>query len=214
MAALSTLVACSQPRSETASANEAKPAATTETPSTTAPESPAAPSRPAPQINPTRAFQYVKEYVAIGSRPPGSPGHAKAEQYIKSHLAGDNVEVDSFTAKTPAGKFPINNIIAKFPGKKDGIIVVAGHYETNYPLPKDFVGANDGGSTTGLMSSWPTSSAASRTTATASGCCGPTGKRPSSNGPPATASTAPSTWRRSGSRTAPPRRSRPSSCST
>ncbi len=96
-------------------------------------------------------MQYVKEFVSIGSRPPGSPGHAKAEQYIKSHLAGDNVEVDSFTAKTPVGEFPIHNIIAKFPGKKDGVIVIAGHYETNYPLPKEFVGANDGGSTTGLL---------------------------------------------------------------
>ena len=93
----------------------------------------------------------MKEYVAIGSRPVGSPGHAKAEQFIKSHLAGDNVEVDSFTAKTPVGEFPIHNIIAKFPGKKDGIIVIAGHYETNYPLPKNFVGANDSGSNTGLM---------------------------------------------------------------
>ena len=93
----------------------------------------------------------MKEYVSIGSRPPGSPGHAKAEQFIKSQLAGDNVEVDSFTAKTPSAKFPIHNIIAKFPGKKDGIIVIAGHYETNYPLPKEYVGANDGGSTTGLL---------------------------------------------------------------
>jgi Zn-dependent M28 family amino/carboxypeptidase len=149
VAALFTLSACSQPRSETASANEAKPPATSEAPVST--ETPSAPTQPAPQINAARAFQYVKEYVAIGSRPVGSPGHARAEQFIKSHLAGDNVEVDFFTAKTPAGEFPIHNIIAKFPGKKDGIIVVAGHYETNYPLPKNFVGANDSGSNTGLM---------------------------------------------------------------
>jgi Zn-dependent M28 family amino/carboxypeptidase len=115
------------------------------------PQATAATSAPAPHVNAARAFQYVKEFVSIGSRPPGSPGHAKAEQYIKSKLAGDDVEVDSFTAKTPAGEFPIHNIVAKFPGKKDGIIVIAGHYETNYPLPKEFVGANDGGSTTGLL---------------------------------------------------------------
>ena len=96
-------------------------------------------------------MQYVKEFVAIGSRPPGSPGHGKAEQYIQSKLKGDDVEVDAFTATTPVGKFPIHNIVAKFPGKKDGIIVIAGHYETNYPLPKEYVGANDGGSTTGLL---------------------------------------------------------------
>ena len=45
----------------------------------------------------------------------------------------------------------MRNIIAKFPGKKDGIIVVAGHYDTNLPLPKTYVGANDGGSSTGLL---------------------------------------------------------------
>ena len=96
-------------------------------------------------------MQYVKEIVAIGSRPVGSPGHAKLEQYILSKLKGVDVEQDKFTAQTPVGKFGINNIIAKFPGRKDGIIVVAGHYDTNYPLPKAYVGANDGGSSTALL---------------------------------------------------------------
>ena len=46
----------------------------------------------------------------------------------------------------------MTNYIAKFPGKKDGIIVLVSHYETNYPL-KDigFVGANDGACTTALL---------------------------------------------------------------
>jgi glutaminyl-peptide cyclotransferase len=150
---LLTCVACTKQNSETqtASASEAKPVAAAEA-STSAPAATSpTPAEPALHINSARAFQYVKEFVSIGSRPPGSPGHAKAEQYIKSRLAGDTVEVDSFIAKTPVGEFPIHNIIAKFPGKKDGIIVIAGHYETNYPLPREFVGANDGGSTTGLM---------------------------------------------------------------
>ena len=38
-----------------------------------------------------------------------------------------------------------------FPGKKDGIIVIGSHYDTNLPLPKEFVGANDGASTSGLL---------------------------------------------------------------
>jgi glutaminyl-peptide cyclotransferase len=152
MVALAALVGCTQQHSApaTASANETK-TATAEAPNPTSAEVPSAPSQPVQQVNSTRAFQYVKEFVSIGSRPPGSSGHAKAEQYILSKLKGDDVEVDSFTATTPVGNFPIHNIIAKFPGKKDGIIVIAGHYETNYPLPKDFVGANDGGSTTGLL---------------------------------------------------------------
>ncbi len=96
-------------------------------------------------------MQYVKEVVAFGPRPPGSAAHAKLEQYILGKLKGVDVEQDRFTAQTPAGKFPMNNIIAKFPGKKNGIIVVAGHYDTLYSQPKNFVGANDGGSSTALL---------------------------------------------------------------
>src|SRR5215831_15136222 len=150
---LLTSVACTKPKAETqaASTNEAGPSASAETSASAPAAAWPTQTEPAPKINSTRAFQYVKDYVSIGSRKPGSPGHAKAEQYIKSHLAGDDVAVDSFTATTPVGNFPIHNIIAKFPGKKDGIIVIAGHYETNYPLPNAFVGANDSGSNTGLM---------------------------------------------------------------
>ena len=40
----------------------------------------------------------------------------------------------------------------RFPGKKDGVIVLGTHYETNYPLRNiNFVGANDGGSSTGAL---------------------------------------------------------------
>ena len=106
---------------------------------------------PKPDINGNRTMQYVKEVVAFGARPPGSPAHAKLEEYILSKLKGVDVEQDKFTAQTPVGKFPMNNIIAKFPGKKDGIIVVAGHYDTAYYLGKSFVGANDGGSSTALL---------------------------------------------------------------
>jgi len=106
---------------------------------------------PAPNIDGQKVLQYTKDVVAFGSRPAGSPAHEKLEQYILSKLKGVDVEQDKFTAQTPAGKFPINNIIAKFPGKKNGIIVVAGHYDTNYPLPKSYVGANDGGSSTALL---------------------------------------------------------------
>jgi glutaminyl-peptide cyclotransferase len=148
--ALFALVGCTQQHSAnaTASANEPSPANTAEPPVSA---EASAPTQPAPQVNPARAMQYVKEIVAFGSRPAGSPGHVKVEQYIQSKLKGDEIEVDAFTASTPAGKFPIRNIIAKFPGKKDGIIVIASHYDTNYPLPKEFVGANDGGSTSGLL---------------------------------------------------------------
>lgn len=107
---------------------------------------------PLPAINGARAMQYLKEIVAFGPRPVGSANHKKVEKYILGHLKGDDVEQDSFTADTPEGKLPVTNVIAKFPGTKDGIIVIASHYDTNYPLRNtSFVGANDGGSSSALL---------------------------------------------------------------
>jgi glutaminyl-peptide cyclotransferase len=149
------LSACGKSEQQKASASSAEmtPAAASAppTPVPKAVTTAAASSDPKPNINGNHVMQYVKEVVAIGSRPVGSPGHAKTEQYILSHLKGVDVEQDKFNAQTPVGKFPVDNIIAKFPGRKDGIIVVAGHYDTNYPLPKAYVGANDGGSSTALL---------------------------------------------------------------
>ncbi len=102
----------------------------------------------------TKALGYAREFVAIGPRWPTGPGHARAEHFILSHFqrAHDQIEQDKFVANTPIGPVPMNNFIVKFPGRKDGIIVLATHYETNYPLRNiNFVGANDGGSTTGLL---------------------------------------------------------------
>lgn len=97
-------------------------------------------------------MQYVKDIVKFGPRPLGSASHKKVEDYISSHLKGDDVEHDVFSAETNVGKFPVHNIIAKFPGQKDGIIVLASHYDTNYPLrDTSFVGANDGASSTALL---------------------------------------------------------------
>ena len=97
-------------------------------------------------------MQYVKEIVAFGPRPIGSANHKKVEDYILAHLKGDAVEEDAFTADTPEGKFPARNIIAKFPGAKDGIIVIASHYDTNYPLRQtSYIGANDGASSSALL---------------------------------------------------------------
>src|ERR1700692_135372 len=79
---------------------------------------------PLPHIDAKRAFEYTREVTAFGPRYIGSENHKKLERYIIDHLKGDQVEVedDAFTADTVEGKFPVRNIIAKFPGTKDGII--------------------------------------------------------------------------------------------
>jgi glutaminyl-peptide cyclotransferase len=115
---------------------------------------PAAASMPAgaalPHADGQRALQYTRAVVAFGPRYVGSPGHAQTEAYLRQELKGDNLQEDTFTSSTPAGSLRMTNFIAKFPGSKDGIIVVSGHYDTLYGR-KDFVGANDGGSSTGLL---------------------------------------------------------------
>ncbi len=108
-------------------------------------------------VSGAEVMRLTQEYVnAAPKRYVGSPGHAAAEAFIKDHfkpeLAKGNFVDDRFTARTPIGPLTMHNLIVKFPGKKDGIIVLASHYETNYWL-KDirFVGANDGACTTALL---------------------------------------------------------------
>ena len=106
-------------------------------------------------------LKLTQQYVDVApKRYIGSPGHAAAEAFIRDHFkpeaAHNNLIADTFTARTPIGPLSMTNYIVKFPstnpGKKDGIIVLASHYETNYPL-KDihFIGANDGACTTALL---------------------------------------------------------------
>ena len=113
------------------------------------------------KISGVAIYTLTKEFLAAApKRFNGSPGHLAAENFIQSHFTPEEkdhrFEVDSFTASTPAGLQSMHNLIVKFPSanpaKKDGILVLAGHYETNYPL-KDiaFVGANDGACTTALL---------------------------------------------------------------
>ena len=120
------------------------------------------PARAAKQASPHRisgaeVLRLTQEYVNVApKRYVGSPGHAAAENFIKAHFqpeaAKGNFVTDEFYPRTPNGMVTMRNLIAKFPGKKDGIIVLASHYETNYPLKDiDFVGANDGACTTALL---------------------------------------------------------------
>jgi glutaminyl-peptide cyclotransferase len=110
-----------------------------------------------PYFSGQAAYNLTQQFLAAAPhRWVGSPDHLKAEEFIKSHFAPEiakgNFETDSFSANTPAGRLDMRNYIARFPGKKDGVIVLASHYETNYWLKDiNFVGANDGAATTALL---------------------------------------------------------------
>jgi Zn-dependent M28 family amino/carboxypeptidase len=66
-------------------------------------------------------------------------------------LAKDGCKVagDAFRAETPDGPVQMENIIATFPGTSGKTIAITGHYDTKKMA--QFVGANDGGSSTGFL---------------------------------------------------------------
>ena len=99
------------------------------------------------------ALEYTRKAVAFGPRPPGSDANRKLQSYIEAQLKPLHCQIsfDAFTAQTPAGPVSMRNIIARFPGPSGRAIVIAGHFDTK-PMPgRVFVGANDGGSSTGFL---------------------------------------------------------------
>jgi peptidase M28-like protein len=99
-----------------------------------------------------KAFDHVAQPVAIGPHPPASEGIRRAQDYIRSQVQsfGCAVEEDDFHAQTPVGSVAMKNIVAKAPGTGQGIILLLTHYDTLSSV-KNFVGAEDSGSSTGLM---------------------------------------------------------------
>jgi len=98
-----------------------------------------------------RAYDQVAKQVSFGPRPAGSAALAKLQDYLQAELKsyGCAVETDSFSADTPKGRLPMKNILVKIPGEKPGIILLGTHYDTK--RLNNFVGADDSGSSTGVM---------------------------------------------------------------
>lgn len=115
-----------------------------------------APATP-PAFDGQRAFEHVKQLVAIGPRVAGSPGAQKAREYITRELSALDLRVieQPFDAQTPLGRVRMVNLRAIVPardGTTDGDrIVIGGHYDTKLFKEFTFVGANDAGSSTGFL---------------------------------------------------------------
>jgi Zn-dependent M28 family amino/carboxypeptidase len=99
------------------------------------------------------ALEWTRQFVALGPRPSDSPAHRRQQALIINELKRLNATMveEKFTAQTPNGPLAMNNIIAKFPGTSDRIVVLSGHYDTYNRPGLHFVGANDGGSSAGLL---------------------------------------------------------------
>lgn len=112
----------------------------------------AQPSAQSP-FNGERAYADLERIVAIGPRVAGTEGSAKAQALIVSGLkeAGLGVREESFSAFTPMGVRSMKNIVGVVEGTQPGVIVLSNHYDTKYFRDINFVGANDGGSSTAWM---------------------------------------------------------------
>ena len=101
----------------------------------------------------TRALEFTRRAVAFGPRPPGSPALEKLRAYILAELKPRGCQIidDAFTARTPVGTVPMHNIICRFPGSSGRAVAVSGHYDTKLMRGMRFVGADDGGSSTGFL---------------------------------------------------------------
>ncbi|MDZ4860683.1 MAG: M28 family peptidase [Candidatus Hydrogenedentes bacterium] len=100
-----------------------------------------------------RAYETLKQIVAIGPRTAGSSEAEQVRAIIRTEVeaAGLELMVLPFDAETPIGKRTMVNLVAVVKGDEDGNIAISNHYDTKYLPDINFAGANDGGSTTAWM---------------------------------------------------------------
>jgi len=109
-----------------------------------------------------RAHAHVASLVGLGPRHPGSESIARARTYITGQLrqAGWQTSLQSFKDETPRGAQEFVNIRARFPSPQGGhidwkrgggLLLLCSHYDTKLIDSINFVGANDGGSSSGVL---------------------------------------------------------------
>jgi len=117
------------------------------------PHAQAAPPAPAPKFDSGRAWEHLRQFVAIGPRPSGSSAIEQTRKYIKDRLAADGLVATEQTwdEQTPVDKVKMTNLIVTIPGARRERIVVTGHYDTKRIHEFRFVGASDGASSAAFL---------------------------------------------------------------
>ncbi|MDD2459997.1 MAG: M28 family metallopeptidase [Kiritimatiellia bacterium] len=121
------------------------------------PAAAAMPARSALSFSASQATQALAHVTGLVEqctpRDAGTPGAEKAARWILDRLAerGVDARIDRFTDPTPRGPKPFFNVLATLPGTGDGWIVLLSHFDTMGGISEGFQGANDSGSSTGLL---------------------------------------------------------------
>lgn len=131
---------------------EASSATSTPKPAESPAQTPAAPNQPV-DFDSGKAWEHLRQMVAIGPRPAGSEALRQTRAYITRQLAaiGLTVEEQPFVAQTPIGAVNMVNLITRLPGKRTDRILITGHYDTKLFKEFVFVGANDGASSAAIL---------------------------------------------------------------
>src|SRR5438552_10155760 len=103
-----------------------------------------------------KAFGHVQRLVDFGPRLAGSTAIEKSRDYIEDQLrrSGWQVTRQAFSDDTPRGTIQFVNLVAQFSGQGKAAspsFLLCSHYDTKIFDAIRFVGANDGGSSTGLL---------------------------------------------------------------
>lgn len=102
----------------------------------------------------TNALAHVASLVSeCTPRDGGTLGSEKAAVWLHKQLSarGIDVAIDRFADLTPLGLHPFANVLATIPGDSDEWIVLLSHFDTMSGIAESFQGANDSGSSTGLL---------------------------------------------------------------
>jgi Zn-dependent M28 family amino/carboxypeptidase len=113
----------------------------------------AASGQTAPKFDSSRAWEHLRQIVAIGPRPSGSPAIEQTRRYIKDQLAAIGLKTvdQAWDDETPLGKVHMVNLIVSIPGASRDRLAITGHYDTKLFHEFRFVGASDGGSSAAFL---------------------------------------------------------------
>jgi len=113
----------------------------------------AAYAQAAPKFDSSRAWEHLRQMLAIGPRPAGSPAIELTRKYIKDQLAAIGLKTveQAWDDQTPLGKVHMVNLIVTIPGASRDHLAITGHYDTKLFRDIRFVGASDGGSSAAFL---------------------------------------------------------------
>ncbi len=122
-------------------------------PATPAPAKAPAKTQAPAKFDSSRAWDHLRQMVAIGPRPSGSAGIRQTRAYITQQLSaiGLTAQEQKFTAPTPVGNIEMINLSVRLQGRRADRILLTGHYDTKLFRDVRFVGASDGASSAAVL---------------------------------------------------------------